>query len=158
MSTTLELLKAVQGSALGLAVRKSNHLVGAGLQILHVVGFVLLLAALVLVSLRLLGLVLKQYAVPQVTREATRLIWVGLGLAVLSGTLMFVGSPVMYFYKWAFELKMLLLVVAVVVQVTLLRRVAANEAPSPALARVSVALSLVFWFGIGLAGRMIGFT
>jgi hypothetical protein len=155
--TTLDVLTAIQNSAVAHAVSKSNHMVGAGLQIVHVLGFILLLASLVLISLRLLGLAFADQPISKVGRDATRLIWLGLALAVISGTLMFVSSPKMYYYNPAFELKMLLLVVAVLVQVLLLRRVTVNDSPTPALARTSVALSLVFWFGVGLAGRIIGF-
>lgn len=155
--TTLEVLTALQNSAVAHAVSKSNHMVGAGLQIVHVLGFILLLASLVLVSLRLLGLAFADQTISKIGRDATRLIWLGLALAVISGTLMFVSSPRMYYYNPAFELKMLLLIVAVLVQVLLLRRVTAIDSPTPALARTSVALSLVFWFGVGLAGRIIGF-
>ncbi len=155
--TTLDVLGAIQNSSVAHAVSKTNHMVGAGLQIVHVLGFIVLLAALVLISLRLLGLVFADQPVSKVGRDATRLIWLGLALAVISGTLMFVSNARMYYYNPAFELKMLLLIVAVLVQVLLLRRVTANDSPSPALARTSVALSLVFWFGVGLAGRIIGF-
>ena len=155
--TTLDVLTAIQNSAVAHAVSKSNHMVGAGLQIVHVLGFILLLSSLVLISLRLLGLAFADQPVSKVGRDATRLIWLGLALAVGSGTLMFVSSPKMYYYNPAFELKMLLLIVAVLVQVLLFRRVTANDSPTPALARTSVALSLVFWFGVGLAGRIIGF-
>jgi hypothetical protein len=155
--TTLEVLKAIQNSGVAHAVSKSNHMVGAALQIIHVLGFILLLSSLVLISLRLLGLAFVGQPISRIGRDATRLIWVGLTLAVVSGTLMFVSSPRLYYYNPAFELKMLLLVVAVLVQVLLLRRVTANDSPTPALARTSVALSLLFWFGVGLAGRIIGF-
>ncbi|MEJ1962337.1 MAG: hypothetical protein WDO56_12650 [Gammaproteobacteria bacterium] len=37
--TTLDVLKALQNSAVAHAVSKSNHMVGAGLQIVHVLGF-----------------------------------------------------------------------------------------------------------------------
>lgn len=152
-----DVLTQIQNSSLAHAISKSDHLVAASLQIVHVLSFVLLLASLVLISLRVLGLALKQQPVSQVAQDATRLIWLGLALAVTSGTLMFVASPKLYFYKWAFELKMLLLVVAVIVQTTLFRKVAASETPNAHLARASVALSLVVWFGIGMAGRVIGF-
>jgi hypothetical protein len=155
--TTLDVLTAIQNSGVVHAVSKSNHMVGAGLQIVHVLGFILLLSSLVLISLRLLGLAFVEQPVSQLGKDATRLIWVGLALAAVSGTLMFVSSPRMYYTNPAFELKMLLLIVAVLVQVLLLRRVTANDSPAPALARTSVALSLVFWFGVGLAGRIIGF-
>jgi hypothetical protein len=76
---------------------------------------------------------------------------------VISGTLMFVSSPKLYFFKEVFQLKMLLLIVAVIVQVTLFRKVIAGN-HSPSVARSIVALSLVAWFGIGMAGRAIGFV
>ena len=156
--STADVLTAIQNSAVAHAISKSDHLVGAALQVVHVMGFILLLASLVLMSLRLLGLVLKHQAVADVVADASRLLWIGLALAVVSGTLMFVSSPKLYFYKFAFELKMLLFVVAVLVQFTVFRKVARTEAPRPAFVRATVAFSLVTWFGIGLAGRMIGFT
>ena len=156
--SVFDVLTQIQNSALAHLISKSNHLVAAGLQIVHVLGFIILLAALVLISLRLLGWALQQQPVIEVAEDASRLIWLGLGLAVGSGTLMFIASPKLYYYKWAFELKMVLLVVAVIIQVTLFRKVAASETPDPTLARTSVALSLIAWFSIGLAGRIIGFV
>lgn len=152
-----DLLVVIQNSAVAHAVSKSNHLVGAALQVVHVFGFITLLAALVLISLRVLGLALTRQTIPEVARDSTRLIWIGLALAVASGTLMFVATPMLYFYKWAFELKMVLLVVAVVLQATLFRKVSQSESPNPLFAKTSVVLSLLAWFGIGFAGRIIGF-
>ncbi|MDB6088488.1 MAG: hypothetical protein JWN85_1272 [Gammaproteobacteria bacterium] len=151
-------LNWIQGSWLSHGISRSNHLLIAAFQVLHVMGFVLLLASLVLISLRLLGLILKQQTVPQVAREATPLIWLGLALAVGTGLLMFIGSPRHYFYNPAFALKMLLLLLAVIVQASLFGRVAASEAQKPWLARTAVALSLLFWFAVSMAGRAIGFV
>jgi hypothetical protein len=156
--TTADALTFIQSTALSHAISKSNHLLIAGFQVFHVMGFVLLLAALVLISLRLLGLILQQETVPQVASQALRLLWSGLALAVVSGLLMFIGSPRHYFYNPAFDVKMLLLVAAVIVQAGLFRRVAKYETPSPWLARTSVALSLVLWFAVSMAGRAIGFV
>lgn len=80
--------------------------------------FVLPFAALVLIGLRLLGRILQQQTVPEVASQAPRLLWSGFALAVISGTLMFIGNP--------------------------------------RLARASVALSLVLWFAVSMAGRAIG--
>jgi hypothetical protein len=151
-------LTFIQDSSLAHAISKSDHMVAASLQVIHVLGFIVLLAALVLISLRLLNVAFKWQALADVVRDATRLMWLGLTLAVVSGTLMFVATPKLYFYKFAFELKMLLFVGAVLIQFTLFRNISRREPTSPVLARLVVALSLGFWFGIGLAGRMIGFT
>jgi hypothetical protein len=156
--TTLDALNLIQASALSHAISKSNHLLIAGFQVFHVMGFVLLLAALVLISLRLLGLILTQQAVPAVASQALRLVWSGLALAVGSGVLMFIGSPKHYFYNPAFDVKMVLLLVAVLVQALLFRKVANSDHPSPWLARTTVAVSLVFWFAVSMAGRAIGFV
>jgi hypothetical protein len=156
--TTVDALTAIQNSGFARAITKSNHLVIAGLQIIHVFAFLLLLSSLVLMSLRLLGLVLQRQSIPLVTRAPTRLFWWGLSLAVISGGLMFVTGTKHYFYNRAFDAKMLLLLAAVVVQLALFRKVAGSESPSPALARVTVAVSLTFWFGIAIAGRALGFV
>jgi hypothetical protein len=157
MSPVDEILTQLQTSALGHAISKSHHLVGAGLQIVHVIAFVLLLASLVLVSLRLTGLAFRQQAVQQVARDATRMIWLGLAFTILSGSLMFIASPKLYFHNPAFGLKMLFLLAAVLVQLTLFRRVARNSAPHPFLTRASVSIALLLWFGVAFAGRIIGF-
>lgn len=156
--TIHEVLMAIQNNGFVRLVTKSNHLVIAGLQIVHVFGILLLLTSLILMSLRLLGLVLPRQSIPQITGDATRVFWTGLSLAVLSGALMFVTGTEHYFYNRAFDAKMVLLLAAVVVQLVLFRKVALSEAPRPALARVSVALSLAFWFGVAIAGRAIGFV
>ncbi len=153
-----EILTVIQDSPVAHAISKSNHMVAAGLQVVHVLGFIALLAALVLISLRLLNLVFKNQPMREVTRDANRFFYIGLFLTVLSGTLMFIATPKLYFYKFAFELKMLLFVSAIFIQFALFRRIAARESPNPVLARTTVGVSLAMWFGIGLAGRMIGFT
>jgi cytochrome bd-type quinol oxidase subunit 2 len=151
-------LSYIQGSALAHAISKSNHLLIAGFQVFHVLGFVTLLAALMLISLRLLELILPQRTVPEVARQALRLVWSGLALAVGSGVLMFIGSPRHYFYNPAFAVKMLLLVAAVIIQTLLFRPVARREHSPRWLARTSVALSLALWFAVSMAGRAIGFV
>lgn len=156
--TTTDVLNLIQASALSHAISQSNHLLIAGFQVFHVMGFVLLLAALVLISLRLLGFILEQQPVPEVASQALRLLWSGLALAVASGALMFIGSPKHYFYNPAFDVKMVLLLAAVLVQALLFRKVANSEHPNPWLARTSVALSLGFWFAVSMAGRAIGFV
>ncbi len=156
--STPDLLAAIDHSAFARLISKSNHLVIAGLQMIHVIGLLMLLSSLLLMSLRLLGLTLEQVPVPHVTRLPGRLLWVGVTLAASSGLLMFIGSPAHYFYNRAFDVKMGLLLAAVAVQFALFRRVAAIDSPPPALARLSVAVSLLLWFGVGVAGRAIGFV
>jgi hypothetical protein len=150
-------LTYLQSTGLAHAISKGNHMIGASLQVFHILGFVLLLSSLIVISLRILGLAFTQAPLPRVARDGVRLIWLGLAVAIASGTLMFISGAWHYGHNWAFELKMVLLISAVAVQALLVRHVTATETPSLAVARASVGLSLLLWFGVGLCGRMIGF-
>lgn len=150
-------LSALEGSAIARAVSKSDHMVGASLQIVHIIGFVLLLSSLVLVSLRLLGKALTEVPVERVAREAHRLSWIGLALALVSGVLIFIATPRLYAGNLAFQTKISLFIVASIFQLAWFRRVATSGPRHPAVVRFSVAATLVLWFGVGLAGRVIGF-
>lgn len=155
---TRDLLLELQNSALAHSVSKADHLVGAGLQVIHVLGFVFLLAAVILISLRLLGWAFARHSLPQVARDTTRLLWLGLALAVGSGILMFSASPLLYFYKPVFLFKLGLILAAVLIQLFLFGPIARSEQPRPTLARAGVLLAVGAWFGAGMAGRIIGFV
>jgi hypothetical protein len=156
--TTPELLSAIAHLPLSRALAKSDHLVTAALQVVHVIGFLLLLASLTLISLRLLGLVLVRQSVPEVASDTSRLLWIGVALAVSTGILMFLTGPSHYYFNRAFDIKMALLFVALVVHVTVLQRIARRDEPPAALARVGAVASLVLWYGVSWAGRAIGFV
>jgi hypothetical protein len=156
--TVLQLLDALEGSSLAHAISKTDHLVAAGLQIVHVLGLIFFLASLVLLSLRAVGWALADQPVGQVARDTSRLLWIGLALTAMSGTLMFIATPKLYYFNWAFGLKMALLLLAVIVQVAMFRRIATKESPTLRFARSSVALTVICWFSVAMAGRMIGFV
>jgi hypothetical protein len=158
MSATLEVLNVLQNSFIGQSVAKSNHLVGATFQVFHVLGFVVLLASVALINLRLLGYGLRAQTAPQIASDTNLLIWLGFGFAVVSGTAMFFSAVELYYFNPAFKLKLLLLAAATVLQVTLFKKVVSTETPNPTLAKISVFLSVVLWFGVGLAGRAIGYV
>ena len=154
----IDVLIWLQGTPIAHLISKSNHLVGATLQIIHIWGFVLMLASLLLVSLRVVGAILTERPVADVARDGTRLLWIGFVQAFTSGLLMFSASPLLYFPNPAFKWKMLLLLVAVLLQLTLYRRIVrAPVPPRPLFARIGVAVSVAAWLGIALAGRLIGF-
>lgn len=156
--TILEVLTSIQDSAIAHLISKSDPMVAASLQVVHVLGFVTLLAALILLGLRLLGWILQQHSTLDVVQDASRLLHLGLIMTIGSGVLMFVATPKLYFYKPAFQLKMLLFIAAVLMQFMVLRRLATRPDDAMAVTRTTVAISLCAWFAIGFAGRMIGFT
>jgi hypothetical protein len=83
----------------------------------------------------------------------------GLLVVVLSGALIFIGTPAKYLASNPFRVKMAALGLAMLFQYTMLRRFAAPAAaPHSRAARFLVAgLSLTLWFTVGWAGRAIAF-
>lgn len=150
--------ETLQHTALGVALRHAPASVVLLIQIVHVLGLILLLTALVLVNLRLLGLGLKSLPLRQVVQATRIALWLGLALTIGSGLLLFLSAPLHYAANQAFIPKMLLLLFALLVQATLYRRATRAEVPPPLLARGTAALSLSLWFSVGLAGRAIGFV
>ncbi len=149
---------SLQHTALALVLRDSSPVVVLGIQIVHVLGLILLLTALVLVNLRLMGWGLRTLPLLQVVQATRWALWLGLAMAVGSGTLLFISAPLHYAGNAAFVPKMILLLFALVVQASLYRRVTATEYTTPLLARSTAVLSLSLWFSVGLAGRAIGFV
>jgi len=149
MSSIVEWLSEVaRNNALSHWIRQSSHLVIAGLQIVHVFGIILLLGALLFIGLRVLHTAFASRETAEISGSALPLVWIGLGLAVMSGVLMFITSPGVYLHNPAFKLKMALLLAAAIIQVFLFRR----------MTRTIVALSLILWFAVGFAGRAIAFV
>ncbi len=149
--------ETLQNSAVGHLISESNHLVGAAFQVVHIVGIVLLLTAVLLVALRLLGLGLREQSLQEVEKLARPFLWLGLAATVISGSLFFISTAVIYATKEALQIKIVLLVLAVLLQFGLVRRLVAHPA-SKAVARGAALASLTLWLGVGLAGRAIGFT
>jgi hypothetical protein len=121
-------------------------------------GFILLLASLVLVSLRLLGQVLADQPLERIVQDARRFSRIGLALALPSGLLMLIATPRLYVGNWAFQVKLLLFVAASLVQISWFHRIVATPRARNLNVRLAVACTLMLWFSVGFAGRLIGFV
>lgn len=143
-------------SWLSLEIRASTWQF-AIIEMVHLVGLTVLLGSLMVLDLRLFGFGMRKQPVSQLARDLTA--WTRAGLVTIlgSGVLLFFGEPMKLFGSPSFHVKMLLLFLAIVFQFTLFRKVTMNDAASPGLDKVAGVLSLFLWFGVGLAGRAIGF-
>lgn len=131
----------------------------AGLFVMHLAGLTLFLGATLVISLRLFGLGFRSGSSAQLTREVAPWRRAGLALTLVSGLLIFTGGAADYFEGLWFRRKMVLLLIALVFNVTWFRLVAtADEGRfGPWPNRVAGAMSLLLWFGVGVAGRAIAF-
>jgi len=145
-------------SAFGQWIGRSTDRI-AWLFVLHLIGLTVLLGGTLVVSLRLLDIGLRTQPLRQLARDVAPWRTAGLLLSLISGALIFTGGAVSYFEGAWFRRKMTLLVVALVFNATWFRSVTrADEGRfSPWLIRATGGVALLLWFGVGAAGRAIGF-
>jgi hypothetical protein len=146
----------VAHTGVGIAMRKSTFLFPA-VEVAHVLGLTLLLGSVLTVDMRLLGGGIKRQPPSAVAVSISPVFWAGLALAIGTGLILFIGEPVKCFYNAAFWWKMGLLLAAVVYHLTAFRWISRVDSGSAAAQRAAAILSLSLWFGVGIAGRVIGF-
>src|SRR5690606_34259445 len=114
-----------------------------------------LVTTALLMDLRMLGLgrgVPVQMAVHYLRPVAAG----ALVLAILTGLTLFSVQPVEYFGNFAFRVKMLLLVAAVL-NALVFTTFRAHRQPEKPAARTMAVLSMGLWISVAVAGRFIGF-
>ena len=150
---------ALQESALGHAMRASPALYPA-VEILHIIGFVVLVGSILALDLRLLGLgrAIPIQPMAQLLLPMSR---VGFLLAISMGFLLFSADASHVVRNPAFQTK-LLLIAAALVNIVIAhagpwRRIALWGAEVPGGAKVTALLSLLLWLGVVCAGRLIAY-
>ena len=123
------------------------------IQTVHLLGLTVVLGSILLVNLRLLGVV-GGWSAAQLARTLAPFVTAGLITLLVTGVLLFLSSSMKYFSNGAFGPKMLLLTLAVVFHYTLYRRALMK----PVASKVAACVSLMLWFGVGAAGRAIGWV
>lgn len=152
---------AIEGLAIARAMRENLWLYPA-VEIVHIVGFVVLVGAAVMFDLRVLGLS-KQVPVRGLARHLLPWSVAALLLVVPSGLAMFAAHASDLLGNRAFQLKMGLLLAAgmnaAIFHTGPYRSVARwdTQAAAPAGARVSVALSILLWISIIACGRLLAY-
>jgi hypothetical protein len=131
----------------------------AGLLTIHLFGLTLLLGAVVVSSLRLIGVFLRARPIAEVRRTTGPVAIAGLIIMIASGLLIFTGGAEAYYSGYWFRLKMVLLLVAIAFHFTVQRAVAsADTGRFPAVVNALTGLvGLLLWFSVGWAGRSIAF-
>jgi len=124
----------------------------------HLFALTVLLGSLVVLVLRQFGLVYKTQPISDVASALRP--WNRWSLAVMlaSGLLLFLSEAMKCYGNTSFRVKMLFLFFALLFQFTIYNRVVRNEgASAPVGGKIAAAVALCLWFGVGLAGRAIGF-
>lgn len=153
------LLNTLMHTGLSTAIRESTWAVMA-MEAVHLIGLTLLGGPVLIVglgSLRPGGL--RGLSVPALIAALWPTALLGLGLMILSGSLIALSMPFKYYENPAFRWKMLLLSLALTATVELVR-ISRFEHRTPSQRALARGLSLTattLWIGVGFSGRLIGF-
>ncbi len=150
---------ALQESALGHAMRASPALYPA-VEILHIIGFVVLVGSILALDLRLLGLG-RAIAIKPMAQLLLPMSRFGFVLAIGMGFLLFSADASHVVKNPAFQAKLLLLAAAlinvVIAHAGSWRHVERWGDEAPAAAKATALASLVLWLGVICAGRLIAY-
>jgi len=126
-------------------------------QCIHILSFALSIGTITLVDLCLLGVAFPREAAPQLLRSTGLWTLVGLVLIVFSGLTLFATDPDQYYLNSAFQVKIGCLVVAILLNYTIHRKVAKSASGSAADKFVAIS-SIALWIGVIFSGLFIGFA
>jgi hypothetical protein len=127
------------------------------LECFHILGFAVLVGTIALVDFRLLGFGLLRQNAGDLAKAMAPWTLAGLATVLLSGPMLFSSDPDMYYLNVSFQIKMVLLVLAVVFHYTVRRKLLRGEL-SPRLNRPVACISLLFWTSTIFAGIFIAFV
>lgn len=124
----------------------------------HILALAVLLGMVIVFSMRLLGFGLRQRSVPEVYATISGLRNGALVAMIVTGSLLFCSEAMKCYAMPPFWAKMITLCLAIVFQYTVVRSVASSVNERRNFASVFAAItSILLWFGVGVAGRAIGF-
>jgi hypothetical protein len=126
-------------------------------EMIHLLGLTMVLGSLMVLDLRLFGVGIGRLRAAELARDLSAWMLSGLAIILISGVLLFFGEPMKLYGSPSFHVKMGLLGLAILFQFTIFRTIASRREASPLLSKLAGVVSLVLWFGVGLAGRAIGF-
>ncbi len=132
------------------------------LESIHVVAATFLVGAIAMLDLRLLGVAATQHRVSRIASEILPWTAAAAVVAVVTGVPLFTTRATHYAHNTAFQIKVLLLVLAAVnmlwFHLRTERGIAAwdNDGTPVTGARIAGLCSMVLWAGVLLSGRWIG--
>jgi hypothetical protein len=142
-----------------------NEFLFPWLESFHVLAITMVIGSIFLVDFRLTGIAFRNFEFSTFSKALIRITWLGFGLAVITGSLMFISNASTYLNNTAFQLKFLFLGLAGV-NMVIFQFISSKEmniwghpyGRIPPLAKLAGICSLSFWLVVVACGRWIGFS
>jgi len=141
----------IQSTRIAMAIAGSTNLTGF-LSGLHLLGMTLVVGAALVSGLRMVGVVLTDRPVSEVTSTPVRAMVIGMMISVTSGLLLFSPRGPVAVENSFFQAKMALLGAAILFHFAVYRGVSRQDDARPAAARFAGALGLILWAAVAVAG------
>ncbi|HKB63354.1 MAG TPA: DUF6644 family protein [Burkholderiales bacterium] len=132
-------------------------------QTVHILSVAAVLSSVLMIDLRLMGVLGRDQPLARVSERFRPVIWWTLPVLLATGAVMIIGEPARSLANPVFQLKMVLLVAAIVVTLSYQVPLGANPAfwegssGRRGAAQLIAVLSLALWAGIVFAGRWIAY-
>jgi len=126
------------------------------LECIHIVGFALSVGTIAIVDFRLLDLWMRHQTPAELLRDTSLWTLAGIVVMIFSGLLLFSSDPDMYYLNLAFVFKMVVLLLAILFNYTIHRRVALTDTLPPH-AKLVACTSLALWGAVVFGGIFIAF-
>src|ERR1700721_3107284 len=126
------------------------------LECIHIVGFAVSIGTIAIVDLRLLGIGMRRETPSQLLQDTSLWTLGGLVVMLFSGLMLFSSDPDNYYLNYAFLIKMVFFVSAVIFHYTIHRKALSSDVP-PANGKLGAWVSLMLWTGVIFGGLFIGF-
>jgi hypothetical protein len=147
-----EVFEWIERSPVGAWMR-SSRVVFPIVESIHLIGMALFVGTLLLIDMGLLGVAMRRQPVSQVAAALAPFTWSGFGLLILTGPFMFSAQAAKWHDNPVFWIKMLLLITAIVLQLSVRRKINSGEP-----AKMIGAISLILWVSIALSGKMMEYV
>jgi hypothetical protein len=124
----------------------------------HIPAFALSIGTITLVDLRLLGVALRGESPAKLLKDTQPYTLVGLIVVILSGIILYLSQTEIYLANASFYFKIIVLLIAIIYNYTIHRKVAASPDVSPTVAKLVAIVSLALWVAVVFGGIFIAFV
>ena len=130
-------------------------------QSVHILAIAALMASMLMINLRLAGLVGRDQTLARVSARFSPVMWWALPVLLASGLILVIGEPARALKNNLFQIKMLLVVSAIIVTAFFslpLKKNPAHWDSRAGLGMLVAVVSAALWVGIVFAGRWIAYV
>jgi hypothetical protein len=150
----LPFFKWCDATTLGQAIRGVTWAFPA-IETIHIMAMIGLIGGVMIMAISLLG-GLRQLTPAHIANQVWPYMNIGLVIMLITGFLLFLSEALKCYDNDAFRPKMICLALAIVWTYTVLRKAVKSDISGSG--KLAAVVAVVLWFGVGVAGRAIGFV